>query len=246
MNTYRADLHIHSVLSPCGDLEMSPVRIVEEASDKKLDIIGITDHNSTLHAKLIERLAKEKGILVLKGAEVTSKEEIHCLTFFETDIELDAFQKFLEDKLIQIPNNPKYFGHQVVVDEFDQILREIEPLLISALNVSVNDLEKKVHDLNGLFIPAHVNKSKFSLTSQLGFIPSDINADALEISSHISKKAFLEQNKSTNGFPIIQSSDAHFPEDIGKACTTFIMLDNSFAEIRKALKGTGGRKVVVS
>jgi len=57
MKTYRADLHIHSVLSPCGDLDMSPVNIVEEASRKGLDIIGITDHNTTRHTGLVKRLA---------------------------------------------------------------------------------------------------------------------------------------------------------------------------------------------
>ena len=47
MNKYKADLHIHTVLSPCGDLEMSPKIIVEAAGKQGLDIIGITDHNST-------------------------------------------------------------------------------------------------------------------------------------------------------------------------------------------------------
>ena len=83
MKKYRADLHIHTVLSPCGDLEMSPVNIVQKAKERSLNILGISDHNSTLHAPLIKKLAAKEGILVLMGAEVTTKEEVHCLCFFE-------------------------------------------------------------------------------------------------------------------------------------------------------------------
>ena len=46
---FKADMHIHSVLSPCGDIEMSPSAIVAQAKAKGLDIIGLTDHNSTLN-----------------------------------------------------------------------------------------------------------------------------------------------------------------------------------------------------
>jgi 3',5'-nucleoside bisphosphate phosphatase len=82
MKTFRADLHIHTVLSPCGDLDMSPGNIVSEAVNKGLDIIGITDHNTTRHCNLIKRMAEEKGIFVMQGAEITTKEEVHCLAFF--------------------------------------------------------------------------------------------------------------------------------------------------------------------
>jgi predicted metal-dependent phosphoesterase TrpH len=77
MKIFRADLHIHTVLSPCGDLGMSPANIISEAVQKGIDIIGITDHNTTRHCKLISRLAAEKGIFVMQGAEVTTKEEVH-------------------------------------------------------------------------------------------------------------------------------------------------------------------------
>ena len=45
MNRFRADLHNHTLLSPCGDIEMTPAHIVEAALTKGYDIIGITDHN---------------------------------------------------------------------------------------------------------------------------------------------------------------------------------------------------------
>lgn len=77
MRIYRADLHTHTVLSPCGDLEMSARNIIDAALEKGIDILGITDHNSTLNSQLIRRMGEENGLFVLTGAEVTTREEIH-------------------------------------------------------------------------------------------------------------------------------------------------------------------------
>ena len=88
MNGFKADLHIHTVLSPCGDLEMSPTAIVDRALARGLDMIAISDHNTTRQVKVTQRIGKEKGLFVLGGVEVTSQEEAHCLCFFENDTQL--------------------------------------------------------------------------------------------------------------------------------------------------------------
>ncbi len=235
MPTFIADLHIHTVLSPCGDLEMSPTNIVRAAKAKNLDIIGITDHNSTLHCKLVREIAKEQNIFVLCGAEVTTKEEVHCLTYFPTDAELNDFQQYLEQHLPPIKNNVSLFGYQVVVDRDENIIQEIDNLLISALDVSIDQLEQKVHSLNGIFIPAHIDKSKFSLISQLGFVPKDLKVEALELSSHTTKDDFLKSNKYLRNYTFIQNSDAHYINDIGKTFTSFEMNEISFSEIKNTL-----------
>ena len=95
-NAYKADLHIHTVLSPCGDLEMSPTAIVERALSRGLDMIAISDHNTTRQVKVAQKVGKEKGLFVLGGVEVTSQEETHCLCYFKDDAQLDAFQEFLD------------------------------------------------------------------------------------------------------------------------------------------------------
>ncbi len=243
MKIFRADLHTHTVLSPCGDLEMSPVNIVRIAKERGIDILGITDHNSTLHAVLIKQLAEREGILVMMGAEVTTKEEVHCLCFFETEQLLSEFQIYLDQHLPKIPNDTKYFGYQVVVNEEEEIVDEIDYLLISGLNQGIDEIEEKVHSLNGLFIPAHINKSINSVISQLGFLPPDLKVDALEISMHTTKEEFLSTNKYLKAYSFIQSSDAHYIDNIGNVCTNFLMEELSFAEVRKALKGEGGRRV---
>lgn len=244
MNRYRADLHIHTLLSPCGDLEMSPVNIIKRAVERKLDIIGITDHNSTLHGPLIRKLGKEAGVYVLTGAEVTTKEEVHCLAFFENDEILGIFQHFLDENLPMVKNKPSLFGYQVVVNEHDEILREIKPLLMLGLRKSINEVEQKVHELNGIFIPAHVNKAKFSLLENLGFLPSELALDAVEIGNLTDKAKFLYQHPEFGKYQILKNSDAHLLNQIGEFISVFEMETPAFDEIAMALKGVNKRRVV--
>lgn len=245
MEQYQADLHIHSVLSPCGDLGMSPTQIIEEALRKKIDILGITDHNSTLHAELMVRLGKENGILVLPGTEVNTKEEIHCLTFFENLELVKQFQKKLDNWLPDMDNKNLIFGEQVVVDENEHILYEEERLLIAALKADIHEIEKTVRHLNGLFIPAHINRPYNSILSQLGFIPEDLNIDAIEISYSEDINSYLNQHPELTKYRAITNSDAHYLDDIGRATTFFKIEELSFSEIRKALEGKEGRETIV-
>lgn len=245
MKKFRADLHIHSVLSPCGDLDMSPRRIVAEAKARGLDAIAVTDHNSTLHGPLTRELAKPLGIKVFYGAEVTTREEAHCLCLFDTEEQRVAFQQFIDRNLPIIKNDPKRFGYQVVVNENDEILQEVEPLLLSALLTGVNDLEKEVHRLQGLFIPAHVDRPMYSLTSQLGFIPADLQFDAIEVFRNTKVEEFKGRNKHLQNPTIIKNSDAHVPNQIGTTYTEYLMEALEFSELSKALLGIDGRRVML-
>jgi PHP family Zn ribbon phosphoesterase len=245
MKSFRADLHIHTVLSPCGDLEMSPVNIVSEAALKGLDIIGITDHNTTRHCGLITRLAAEKGIFVMQGAEVTTKEEVHCLAFFENTDALLTFQMFLDENLPEVKNNPEIFGYQVQVDEDEKIVYEEKRLLINAISKSFEETEAFIHNLNGLFIPAHLNRPKNSIYSQLGFLPDKLNADAVEISRATTVEQFIGEHPEVKSFSVIRNSDAHYREDIGSAFTLFDIEEASYSEIKQALKKENGRKIII-
>ncbi len=244
MKIFRADLHIHTVLSPCGDLDMSPANIVSEAVEKNLDIIGITDHNSTRHCSLVAKLAAEKGIFVMQGAEITTKEEVHCLAFFENSDTLNRFQAFLDTNLPDILNDPEIFGHQVQVDEKELIIFEEKRLLINAITKSFDEIESFVHSMNGLFIPAHIDRKKNSIYSQLGFLPANMKADALEISKLTTPEQFAVIHPEIQGFTLIRSSDAHLPGSVGTAVTSFLIDCPSFQEIRLALKNEKGRRVI--
>lgn len=244
MKTYLADLHIHSVLSPCGDLEMSPVSIVEKAAEKGLDIIAVTDHNHCGHSRLTRELAAGFGIWVVYGAEINTREEVHCLTYFDTNEQLSTFQEELERNYVKIPNDSALFGHQVIVDEQDQIVEEIGHSLYPGLKWSIGEAADLVHELGGLFVPAHVDRTMNGIYAQLGFFPEDLDPDAVEIWRHTSPEAALNAYPELKEYTLIQNSDAHFLEDIGRAGNRYAMKTRSFRELRMALRGEEGRSVL--
>jgi hypothetical protein len=235
MRTVKADLHIHTVLSPCGDLGMSPRTIVEKAVEKNLEIIGITDHNTTRQIPVVAELAAEKGIFVLRGVEITSKEEIHCLAYFPDEDTCIRFQQYIDANLPYIENKEGTFGYQVLVDEHDRIVEMEEKLLITALNRGIEEIEKKVHSLGGIFVPAHIDKKVNSILSQLGFIPPGLHYDALEITCFTTAIESRRKFQIDEKVCIIQNSDAHFPEDIGKGFSLFALEEPTFEEVKHAI-----------
>ncbi|HSV87152.1 MAG TPA: PHP domain-containing protein [Bacteroidales bacterium] len=243
MKLFRADLHVHTVLSPCGDLEMSPAKIVEIAARRSIDILGITDHNSTRHVALISKLAKKAGIFVLFGVEVTTREEVHCLAFFEDFKRLSFFQEYLDRYLPDIPNDPQRFGYQVVVDEHENIIETENRLLISGLNQGLEQVQQEVFRLGGLFIPAHIDRSRYSITSQLGFVPRGFVADAFEITRYTTPDKMKEKYPWIASNSFICGSDAHSLDAIGTTLTMFEMERRSFDEVYKALHGIDQRSV---
>lgn len=244
MKIYKADLHIHTILSPCASLDMSPKNIVQKALEQDLQIIGITDHNSTLQCSVVIDEAAKKGLTVYPGVEVTTKEEIHCLAFFRTVEVLNEFQSYLDEYLPFVKNNPDLFGYQVVVDENENIVHEEEKLLISALRIGIDMVEELVHQLDGIFIPAHINKPKDSLISQLGFVPATLKADAFELSRHVSTEFFRKQKRFSEE-TFVRNSDAHTLDQIGGEYTYFEMESTDFSEFCLALRNQSGRKVSV-
>ncbi len=233
MPLYKADLHIHTVLSPCGSLEMSPSNIVQTALKKGLNIIGITDHNSTLQCQSVLDAAADKDITVFCGVEITTKEEVHCLAFFEDLKTASKFQAYLDKHLPNIPNNPDKLGYQLVVDKDENILYEEERWLAPAIDQDINQIAREVHALNGLFIPAHINKSVNSLIAQLGFIPPDLQADAYEISKHISREQIIKTHNCLKDETILQSSDAHCLSEVGVVFNVLDMEESSFSAFKK-------------
>lgn len=243
MKTFKADLHIHTVLSPCGDLEMSPINILSRAQEIGLDMIAISDHNTTRQVKVCQKIGRDKGIYVLGGVEVTTQEEAHALAYFDTDGQLDAFQEFLDMHLPKIPNDEDRFGYQLIVDENEEIVGEEPYHLLNAIDVDVDGIYEEVHRVGGLFVPAHVNKGTTSLMSQLGFVPPDIRADGLEINKFITREALLRKFAYLKKFANITDSDAHFVANIGEVYNLITMREPCFAEFAKALRGEEGRGI---
>lgn len=245
VNIYKADLHTHTLLSPCGDLDMTPDNIIALALERGVDVIAITDHNSTRHCRLAEHYSHNRNIFVLCGAEVTSKEEAHCLCYMPDHERLDILQEYLDKHLPDIPNDPEFFGDQVQIDEDFNIVYEEPRLLTSAIDQSVNQIADFVHSVGGLFVPAHIDKTKTSIISQLGFIPFDLDYDAVELSEHGHKDEILKVHKYLKGKTFTRSSDAHIPDRVGVSPCYLRLETRSFEEIAKAFRQEEGREVML-
>jgi hypothetical protein len=207
---------------------MSPAAIANKAFEKGLDSAAITDHNSALNCRAFETCCRKLNILPLFGIEVTSIEESHILCLFETVEQAEELGSFIYEILPDIPNNPEKFGDQVFVDENENILGEVEKYLVSAAEISLDELCLKVHQLSGLFIPAHIDKPVFSIPSQLGFLP-EMKYDALETTT-------LPCPIETGNHPLIQNSDAHYLDDIGKSFTIYKTESFSFSALKDAIR----------
>ena len=243
MKEFLADLHIHTVLSPCGDFEMTPRNIVDAALGKGLNMIAITDHNSTRMCRIISEYAATKDLTVIAGAEVNTSEEVHCLALFGTWEQVEVFQFFLDEHLLDIQNKPSIFGDQVVVDSDENIQFTEKRSLITGLKVSIDEVESFVHHLDGLFIPAHIYRRQNGIIHQLGMLPKNLNYDALELTPGSYSDEYVRNNKPEVNHSLIFNSDAHFIDQIGKFSTRLMMESTEFSELKFALKNSEGRSV---
>ncbi len=243
LTTYRADLHLHTCLSPCGEDEMKPLAIVRQAKKKGLQVIAICDHNSTKNVRAVCRAGQCEGVAVIKGIEICSQEEVHILGLFDGEDSLQELQQLLDENLSG-QNNPELFGEQCLCDEDDSILGKDTTLLIGATKLSVEKVVDNIHSLGGLAVASHVDRDRFSLFSQLGFVPDRLKIDALEISPLHSVARARNRFPQIKDYPVVRCSDAHRLEEIGTAWTVFKGTSPSVKELRKALLGEDGREVM--
>lgn len=231
---FRADLHIHTCLSPCGDWEMTPQKIIAKVRERKLSIIAICDHNTSKNTAPVIEVGKKFGITVLPGMEICTREEVHILGIFNTEKQAFLMERFVSRHLFG-DNKPEIFGFQVISDENDFVLGEEKKRLIGATTLHLEECVDVIHTLGGIAVAAHIDRPAFSLLSQLGFIPPDLPLDAVEISPNVNqsgKHYFLDKIL----IPCIISSDAHYIDDIGRGITVFDLKVPTIRAIHKALK----------
>jgi len=238
MRKVRADLHMHTCLSPCADALMQATAIVRQAKKMGLDMIGISDHNSAENVAAVVKAGAREGLPVVAGMEITSSEEVHILGLFNTELDLMDMQDLIYQNLPG-ENYEQAYGPQTVIDEWDNVLGTNSKLLLGATTLTVERVVEAIHQRSGVAIASHVDRERFSLIGQLGFIPKGLNLDAVEVS----RPSSLNQEYD---YPVVTFSDAHFLEDIGNSCTEFMIEDASVDEIRKALHNEMGRRIIVN
>lgn len=217
------DLHIHSCLSPCASDESTPRSIALLGEMLGLDVMALTDHNSTLNLPAFFKAARKTGIIPIAGMELNAAEEIHVLCLFETVEAAAAFDKAeVRPALTQFRNKPNQNGNQFVTDEHDNIIGE-EPLwLAPATRIPLYSLAEKVSRYGGVIIPAHINRASWGVISVLGDVPSDCGYNCVEVlGGEKAAEDLKAKYKYLNSCNIIHDSDAHSLDNI-HAPTNFI------------------------
>jgi len=245
MQAFRADLHVHTVLSPCAAVEMIPPLIVQSALDKDIRLIAITDHNASANVQAVQIAARGSDLSVLPGMEVQTQEEVHVLCIFDDFEQLASWQNLVDQKLPKLENNPEYFGEQYIVNADGEYLGNESRLLLTSIQLSIEECSAQVHNLGGLAIPAHVNRQAFGLFTNLGFVPPDAHVDALEISRHLTLEKARQSFPQIDNYPLIQNGDVHFLEDF-LGSSTYWIESPTVAEIRLALTQKMGRRVQIT
>ncbi len=224
------DFHIHSCLSPCGDSDMTPRNIVNMAKIMGYDIIALTDHNTSENCEAVMKAGKEIGLTVIPGMELCTSEEVHIVCLFPDLEKARSFSSYIYETLPPVKNKPAVFGEQTVMDSNDNVLRTEERLLITASSLSAHKVSEAVAQYGGICYPAHIDRSSFSIISNLGTIDESFGFKFAEIFD-LSREAELKKKYPyLKNLTIISDSDAHFLENMRIPESSYIELDENSVE----------------
>ncbi|HPX28866.1 MAG TPA: PHP domain-containing protein [Sphaerochaeta sp.] len=229
MGVYRVDLHNHSSLSPCAEDDLSPFLLAIEAKEKGIDILGLSDHNSTDNLKAFAEACRIVDIVPFFGIEVTTIEEVHVLVLFDRLAPALAFGSWVNAHLPYYPNNEKLFGRQLIYDEEGDQTAEVKQMLATATTLSFEGVVDKALGEGALVIPAHIDRGSQSVLSNLGFLP-ELPYSAIEV---VKPSSEFEQL----GYPVLTGSDAHRFEEVGIRSCLIELPDCSAEALIAALNG---------
>ncbi len=222
---------------------MIPPLIVQEALERGIRLIAITDHNATGNIRAVIQAAQGTNLTVLPGMELQTREEVHLLCLFETIEQAETWQKVVDSLLPDRQNNPEFFGEQFFVNSEGDFIRREERLLIVSAEIGLDDAAEQVRAIGGFPIPAHVDRKAFSLIANLGLVPPGF--EALEISRHLKSSEAATRFPQIRGYPLIQSGDVHRLEEFLGVCE-FHLEAPTLVEIRMALKSMAGRSLLIA
>jgi len=243
MRSFRADLHIHSVLSPCGGLEMSPSALVGKLQKLGIQWFAITDHNSMANCPAYAAVASRNGLYFSWGVEIQTMEEIHLLAYFDDPAQAKDFDRELYSSLLPLNNDPDFFGDQVIIDENENILR-LEPRAL--INSSTWDLATAVEQIEafgGLAVPAHIDATVNSVISQLGFMPAYPDFEILGITAGLNLADYLRDHPELGRKAFLRASDAHYLADLEHGSCVIHAEDATLQELLLAARKIDGRYI---
>ena len=223
MGEYFYDLHLHSCLSPCGDMDMTPNNLVNMAKLLGMDVIALTDHNTCLNCEAAMKVGEEIGLLVIPGMELTTSEDIHAVCLFPTLEKALAFSQYVDENRIHIRNKAEIYGRQVIMNENDEEIGEIEDLLLPGSFIGMYDAYRKAQEFGGICYPAHIDRDSLSILSVLGEIDPWCGFRTAELADISRLPELREKHPILDCMNIITCSDAHYLENMRDAQNTLTL-----------------------
>ncbi|MER2108447.1 MAG: endonuclease Q family protein [Solibacillus sp.] len=252
MKEIYVDLHIHigrtksgRAVKITGSNDLTLQNILETATAKKgLDLIGVIDCHSPEIIEEIEQLiqdgvAKElekggihfKNTTLILGSEIEIYDEhcqgpIHVLCYLPTIEKMKAFSSWMRSRM----KNIHLSSQRIYCDG--------------------RTLQQKVHQLGGLFIPAHVFtpfKSLFGKGVQNSlsevFEPNLIDAIELGLSSDTNMVKGISE---LFPYSFVTNSDAHSLGKLAREYQKIYVADVNFEELKKALHQQDERAILAN
>ena len=194
MKTVIGDFHVHTLLSPCAEIEMTPHHIVMQAAEYGIQLLAVTDHNASANAVAAIQAGERYGIKVFPGME-------------------------------------------------DNFVAEEERMLLGPLQLSAQEVVRKVNEIGGLCLAAHIDRPAYSLLVQLGFIPNDMGLQGVEISRNsLVELEQLKLKRLSGNLPYVTNSDAHRMLEFLEGPKNKITIEEAtISELKLALAGKDGR-----
>ena len=237
------DLHMHSCLSPCGADDMTPNNLVHMAALAGLEVIALSDHNTTRNVPAAVAVGKECGVLVVPAMELTTKEDIHVLCLLPTVEAAEELRQYVYPRLPQRKNRPKAFGHQYVMNEKDEILEEDSHLLFFGSSIVIFDAMVLLEEFGGLAIPAHIDRASYSLIGVMGLVDPEMGYTVYEATPGCDRQALMAQYQFSGGF--LSNSDAHDLIAIADAKRQLEIPERSAPGVIAGVRALGEQKIGV-
>ena len=209
MNKFYYDLHVHSCLSPCADDDNTPNNLAGMAAVCELDIVALTDHNTTRNCPAFFKAAEKYGIIPIAGLELTTSEDIHIVCLFEHLDDAVSFGEYVESRLMPIKNRPEIFGEQIIMDGEDNIIGRVDNLLSVATDISVEALPDLVREYGGICYPAHIDRDSNGIIAALGTLPDTPVFSTVDFNREENVSEYTKVY-SLSGKNFVMNSDAHF------------------------------------
>lgn len=209
------DLHIHSCLSPCGGDDNTPANLAGMCALAGLNVVALTDHNTCGNCRAFCRAAERHGLLALAGMELTTAEEIHVICLFPDVDRAEEFSDYVLQRLPDMDNDPRFFGDQLLMDSEDRVLGRETAFLAGATSIGIYDVVPLIRSFGGFAYPAHIDRSSFSLLSNLGLWDASMGFTLAELSEHC-PPGFTDR-PDLKGVRFITDCDAHSLEQISDA-----------------------------